>query len=152
MGNQKLVEMTYSSFIFLEKEFSFKLDNVEQTGNSLNTLRYRRKIEDLGIDIEVESMDIGVYVLLVSLENGREPDGYYVNKEGEKVREHLVKYLQQENKLPIGYLEETRKKYRELQKVNSEGKRYLIIQEILDFNASLLKNHINFIIKNHHIH
>lgn len=149
MDNQKLVEMAHDTFIFLEKEFSFKLDSIERKGNFLTTLRYRSKKVDLGIDIEVESMDFGVYVLLVRLKDEKEPEGYYVNSIGEIVREHLYKYLLKENKLPNQYLSESRNKYKDYQKAKSEDKKIKIAQDILDSNATLLKEYIDFIKKSH---
>ncbi|QHE54028.1 hypothetical protein [Pontibacillus sp. HMF3514] len=148
MDDQKLLKMTKTSFEFLDKDFEFKLVNVQHRGNGLYTLQYRRREESLGIDIQVESIDFGVYILLVSLKNGKDPDGYYVNIKGETVREHLYEYLERIKKLPNGYFGDSRNKYKQFKLANSEDKKYKVVQEILDFKAELLKNNIKYINKN----
>lgn len=145
MEDEKLVEMAKASFSFLEKDYSFKLETVKQKNNSLNTLQYRSEKRDLGIDIEVETIDFGVYVLLVSLNKGEEPDGYYINRKGETVREHLFRYLDKKSRLPNGYFNESRKRYKDLKNANSETKKYKIVQEIIDLKVTLLKDNFNHI-------
>lgn len=85
----EVTEEAIKSFAFLKSEYGF-------TGPSICEESWKTSVaflgETIGIELELDFRDMGVFVLVVRLENGNLPGGYYVS-EGKKVRLHLEKFI-----------------------------------------------------------
>jgi hypothetical protein len=85
---QEVEELALEKFAFL-KEYGFQ--NVSAVRkNFITTLRYLNN--RIGIEVELDWRDLGAFVLIVNLEHGELPKGYYVS-DGKVVRIHLQKVL-----------------------------------------------------------
>ncbi len=101
--------------------------------------------ENIGIDIELDWRDPSVYVLIVRLESGKLPNGYYVSEtDGKICRIHLQKGLYN-----LGYRDEQinaerfykKRKKKEQKPPSVEG-----MQSQLEADSNLLKKTIDLII------
>lgn len=84
------------------ERFSF----LKYSGLEKFTLKHNSKTvisflgENIGVQVELDWRDVGVFVLLVKLDNGSLPDGYYVYN-GKIVRVHLLKFIEKLRKHEI---------------------------------------------------
>lgn len=71
--------------------FSKQLVNEEEWSTTLTLM-----LTDIALEIEIDWRDFDVFVLVVRLENGSLPSGYYVS-EGRPCRHHLQKIIADQN-------------------------------------------------------
>lgn len=142
MDTQKIVE---DYFGFLTEAWGFKKWRVVKTNLSLN-IQYRT--EDFGVDIQIEYIGFLFSVLLVRLENGVEPNGYYVQN-GKIVRKYLEEFLLESGLIKKSEIDEYKKFRKKIRKSNlTDSKRNDMEVEIIKAKSILLERNMKFILDN----
>lgn len=86
MDEQKSVlDFALSEFQFVVNKYGFDKPIIEEKGG-ITTIDYLKK--NIGIEIELDWRDMSASLMVVRLENGCLPDGYYVSN-GKTCRKHL---------------------------------------------------------------
>lgn len=130
---REIQDYLLDKFAFLKNEYGLSELIIEDNGwiTDIYYLGY-----EIGIEFELDLHDFDVFVLVVLLEDGKIPGGYYMNK-GAKCRVHLEKIL-------LEQLHISRKYINSLGDENVRNKHHLIevIKSRLDSYSTMLKDHI----------
>jgi hypothetical protein len=86
---KELTSFALAEFKPLVDEYGFKDPSIANEG-WMTRIDYLGS--NLGIELELDWRDFAFFVLVVRLENGRLPGGYYVSN-GKKCRKHLLSLL-----------------------------------------------------------
>lgn len=85
--------------LFVRDKFYFLENELKLSKPLINNDGWKTKFdylgEELAIEVEVDWRDLDIFVLIVRLDNGKLPGGYYISG-GKKVRVHIEKILNQE--------------------------------------------------------
>lgn len=139
----QIINKVKETFNFLSKNYNYDL-NVKEYNTGKIILQYRKN--NKGIDIELELLQgFSLSIILVKLNNGKDPDGYYVNNNGERVRIHFPEYLLENQILPKNYLSNIKKKYEEIKVEKTNAEKEKLINKIIKMNYNLLKDNIYLI-------
>lgn len=124
--------MADAAFTGLLSSLGFNKARVKRTWWG-TTILY--KGNGVGVEVELDWRDVGVFVLLVHLENGKQPAGYYMH-EGKRVRVHIEDVL---GRPPVDRSLQTqgdklkRTKYRTAEETSG------YLQQWIDYYARLLE-------------
>jgi hypothetical protein len=101
--------------------------------------------DNIGIDVELDWRDMWVFVLIVRLESGKLPNGYYVSEtDGKICRIHLQKALYN-----LGYRDEqinAERCYKKQKKKKQKSPSVEGMQAQLESDSNLLKKTIDLIV------
>jgi hypothetical protein len=127
--------------------FSFLTDSYRFQKPLINSSNFQARIsylaENIGIELELDWREMSVFVLIVRLESGKLPNGYYVSESDRKVcRIHLQRVLYN-----LGYRDEeinTKGFYKKRKK--REFPSFEGMKSMLEKESALLKKTIDLII------
>jgi len=133
--------LTIGTFSFL-KDYGFH-EPLLRPNNLQSRVSYLA--ENIGIEVELDWRDMWVFVLIVRLESGKLPNGYYVsNTDGKICRIHLQKVLYN-----LGYRDEqinAERIYKKQKKKKQKPPSVEGMQSQLEADSNLLKKTIDLII------
>ena len=127
-SKKEILESIKERLAFIITEFGLSTPVVREQ-NGMSILNYFS--EYISIEFEIDWREQSVYTLVVRLESGELPAGYYVSK-GQKCRKHLTKLLSD-----IGVFRS---------QVRPSGKRVSFDSQIEGF-ANLLSEHLGHIVE-----
>ena len=90
---QQIISFAIQEYSFLCSKFGFKPPLVQ---NKLFTTHIDYLYNDIAIEIEIDWKDICIFLLVVRLDGGKLPKGYYMTN-GAKSRLHLFQIIQYNN-------------------------------------------------------
>lgn len=87
---EPLEQLVVHEMAFLERDYGFRLAQTETEG-WITRVDYLR--DEIAIEVEVDSRETDLFLLLVHLDEGRLPNGYYVCN-GKRCRIHLLTLIE----------------------------------------------------------
>lgn len=129
---QKIEKNAIDSFAFLMEQSWFKKNGVKKTATGTYLTYFG---DDLSVEIELDWRESGVFVLIVLMENGKLPKGYYSSKDGKVIRKHFYEVIKEEFDINI--------------RVSSDAAQYTdkLFEDEITFYAGMLKQYADLLMK-----
>ena len=151
MSDSRLAE---KYFRFLIEDWGFSKHHVRNI-NSEYSMEYRLVEKDIGVDIDFNIYDCGVYVQIIRLKEGDYPKswGYGVDDQGKPCRKYLGEILHEYGirKMPVLSNNERKRQMKKWQKrmdsITDEERAAILIANLEEESSSLNEN-LEFVIEN----